>query len=248
MGCLSEVLLGNNLTFSICTHDPDTGVLTDADDPPPYRIYEGLTTPPILTGTMARLDDANTTGFYAAQIACTTANGFEVGKTYSIYIEAPVESDTGGIPYTFGVYDTVRATAAQGASLSGEDIEIKRGDSWSQPIEGLGDISGREKLWFSVKRKTSDEDDESIIQIEETDGLLYLNAEDASARAANGSITVDDEVAGNITIALEEIETAVLVPQSALVYDVQELTDAGRVTTITEANVDINSDVTRAIS
>ena len=108
MGCQSTVTLGNNLTFSICTHDPDTGILTDADNAPAYRVYEDETATAILTGTMTVLDTGNTTGFYTELIACTTANGFEVGKSYTIYIEATVDSDKGGIAYSF----TIPATAA----------------------------------------------------------------------------------------------------------------------------------------
>lgn len=103
MGCQSGVDLGDNLTFSVCTHDPDTGVLTDADSVPSYRLYEDETTTPIATGDMAKLDDANTTGFYTEQVACTAANGYERGKTYTVYIEATVDSDTGGITYAFRV-------------------------------------------------------------------------------------------------------------------------------------------------
>ena len=103
MGCQSNVLLEANLTFSICTHDPDTGVLTDADVAPAYRVYEDETATPILTGTMAKHDDANTTGFYTELIACTTANGFEINKSYNIYIAATVDSDTGGISFGFTV-------------------------------------------------------------------------------------------------------------------------------------------------
>lgn len=101
MGCPSDVYLEDNLVFSICTHDPDTGILTDADALPSYRVYEDETAIAILTGTMAKLDDANTTGFYTESIACTAANGFESGKTYTIYIEATVDSDTGGISFGF---------------------------------------------------------------------------------------------------------------------------------------------------
>src|SRR4030043_297852 len=97
MGCQSEVQIGDNLVFSITCHDPDTGVLTDADSAPAYRIYEDETATPILTGTMAVLDTVNTTGFYTESIACTVANGFEHGKTYTIYINLTVHSDKGGI-------------------------------------------------------------------------------------------------------------------------------------------------------
>lgn len=103
MGCQADVVLGANLTFSVCTHDPDTGVLTDADAVPSYRVYEDETATPILSGNMAKLDDANTTGFYTEQIACTALNGFEVDKSYTVYIQATVDGDTGGICYGFTV-------------------------------------------------------------------------------------------------------------------------------------------------
>lgn len=101
MGCPKRVQIGYTVTFSICTHDPDTGYLTNASSNPAYRIYENETATPILTGTMARLDSANTTGFYTEIITCSGANGFEVAKTYTVYIEATVDSDKGGICYAF---------------------------------------------------------------------------------------------------------------------------------------------------
>lgn len=108
MGCQAEVEIGDNLTFSVTTHDPDTGVVTDADSPPVYRIYEDAATLKILNGTMTlKVDDdgaGNTTGFYTATIACTSGNGFEDGKSYSIYIEATVDSDKGAICFGFRAY------------------------------------------------------------------------------------------------------------------------------------------------
>lgn len=103
MGCPSECKLGENLVFSTVSHDPDTGVLTDADTVPTYRVYEDETATPLLTGSMAKLDDTNTTGFYTELIACTVANGFERGKTYTIYLTGTVDSDTGGITFAFKV-------------------------------------------------------------------------------------------------------------------------------------------------
>ncbi|MGD8238256.1 MAG: hypothetical protein PVH68_06885 [Armatimonadota bacterium] len=105
MGCPSDVKIGDDLVFTITTHDPDTGVVTDADSAPAYRVYEEETGTAILTGTMAKLDDANTTGFYSESIACTSANGFEDGKTYSVYVEATVDSDKGAISFGFAAHD-----------------------------------------------------------------------------------------------------------------------------------------------
>lgn len=113
MGCPTEVEIGRNLTFSICTHDPDTGVLTDAGSNPTYRVYQATTTTPILTGTMSKLDDGNTTGFYVAAIACLSGNGFNHGFTYTVYIEATVDTDKGGISYAFTAYDQRKANLTQ---------------------------------------------------------------------------------------------------------------------------------------
>ena len=112
MGCQPIVEVGKNLTFSVCTHEPATGVLTDADAVPIYRIYEDETSTPILTGSMSKLDDSNTTGFYSEQIACTAANGFENGKSYTIYITAAVGGDTGGVSYGFMCVTTISALGA----------------------------------------------------------------------------------------------------------------------------------------
>jgi len=111
MGCPSEVFIGENFTFSVATHDPDTGVVTDVDaaTPPSYRIYEDSNETAILTGNMddgsganaSEFDDANTTGLYVKTLACTIANGFEHGKTYTIYITATVDSDPGAVTYAF---------------------------------------------------------------------------------------------------------------------------------------------------
>jgi hypothetical protein len=115
MGCPTECEIGdsNTLTFSVTTHDPNTGVLTDADAVPSYRIYEDETAVPILTGNMAKLDDANTTGFYTETITTSAGNGFENGKTYNIYIEATVDSDKGGMSYAFVAYDQRQANVKQ---------------------------------------------------------------------------------------------------------------------------------------
>lgn len=261
MSCPNIAIIDDYLTFGITTHDPDTGVVTDADSAPAYRIYEDETSTAILTGTMAKLDDANTTGFYTERVAITAANGFEDGKSYTIYIEATVDSDKGAIAYGFSAWTDIAAavwanstrTLTQSASavtaaVSGSTISIKRGDTFSGSLTGIGDISSRSKLWFTVKIHSDDADTASIIQIEESAGLIYLNGTDASARAANGSITVTDASAGDITIALDEAETEDLVIRSGMLYDVQMLTAASVVTTMTEGTCNVTADVTRIIT
>jgi len=101
MGCQSQVDIGAYLTFAICTHDPDTGELALADFDPLWRLYEDETVLPIMFGTMTALDPVNTTGFYTERVHCSVANGFENGKSYTIYVEATIDGDTRGVAYAF---------------------------------------------------------------------------------------------------------------------------------------------------
>ena len=97
------------LTWTVDTHTVTTGAVTDADSVPTYRIYEDETGTPILTGSMAKLDDAGTTGFYSEQITLSAANGFEVGKCYSIRTTTAVNSVTAANSYNFKVIATPAA-------------------------------------------------------------------------------------------------------------------------------------------
>jgi hypothetical protein len=103
MGCPKEVVLGDYLTFSVVIHNPRTGVASDADSLPTYRIYEDETETHIFSGTMPKFDDANTTGFYLKRVECSAANGCEVGKSYTICVQAVVGGISGTDYYGFTV-------------------------------------------------------------------------------------------------------------------------------------------------
>jgi hypothetical protein len=91
------------VTFPVNTHNASTGAASDADSAPSYRVYEDETTTPILTGTMALLDAANTVGLYSEQLTLSAANGFEQGKSYTVYIAATVSSVTGTTSHSFQI-------------------------------------------------------------------------------------------------------------------------------------------------
>jgi len=147
MGCPSLVEIGDNLVFSITSHDPDTGVLTDAESAPTYRVYEDETATAILTGSMAKLDDSNTTGFYTESIACTAANGFEDGKTYTVYIEATVDGDTGGICYGF------KAITPFATQMNAQVLAVLNTTTFAEPGQGNpgATISLAQKLGYLYK-------------------------------------------------------------------------------------------------
>jgi len=147
MGCQTEVELGANLTFTITTHDPATAAVTDAAAPPEYFVYEDETGASILNGTMTILDNANTTGFYSELIACTTANGFEAGRSYNIYIEATVNGVAGAISYGFRVTD-----ASEPAPGAIEFTYTVTNSATGLPIEGVEvwittDAAGTNIVW-----------------------------------------------------------------------------------------------------
>lgn len=131
MGCQSEVYIDHYFTFSIVTHDPDTGVVTNADANPAYRIYEDETAGAILTGTMAALDAGNTTGFYTERIQATAGAGFEHGKSYSIYILAQVDGDTGGIALSFRALTAPNNLST--AEVNTEVVDALNTDTYGEP-------------------------------------------------------------------------------------------------------------------
>jgi len=89
MPCPNYGILGNYLTFAIQVKD-GTGAPVDADALPTYKIYEDETGVEIVSGTMAKLDDVNTTGFYSERIAISVGNGYEGYKTYTIRVVSAV--------------------------------------------------------------------------------------------------------------------------------------------------------------
>lgn len=102
-------------------------------------------------------------------------------------------------------------------------IEVKRSTDIRFEVFGVGGLVGRTKLYFTVKKmseKDSAADAQSIIQIEETAGLLYINKNKAGT-PANGSIVVTDAAAGTMTITLAAEESNKLAPNEAYIYDIK---------------------------
>lgn len=124
MGFLGRHEIDDLLTFPANTHTAATGAATDADAVPAYRVYEDETATPILTGTMALLDGTNTAGFYSEQITLSAANGFEVGKSYTIYISATVASVVGTMSHTFQVEAALATQASVNTIDDFLDTEI----------------------------------------------------------------------------------------------------------------------------
>ena len=128
--------IDDNLTVVINTHIASTGGATDATGSPTYRVYEDETGAAILNGTFAKLDDANTTGFYSEQVTLSAGNGFEKGKSYSLYASAVVGSQTGTTGFTFQIEAEVDANTVS-PTVSADAVSIF-GSSAAAELAALG--------------------------------------------------------------------------------------------------------------
>lgn len=134
---LGNYEIDDTLVFSANTHNPSTGAAADVDgtDVPAYRVYKDETGTAILTGDMTKLDDANTLGFYSEQLTLSAANGFENGKSYTIYISATVNSIEGTISHSFTVGILQRSNVIE---IEGTDAT----DQLSTTLMAAGDVDG----------------------------------------------------------------------------------------------------------
>ena len=139
---------------------------------------------------------------------------------------------------------TLTATAAQvAAAVSGSDLTIHRGDTFSASLTGLGDIQSRTQLYWTVKESVNQADTRAAVQVEEDAGLVYLRG--AAGTANQGDITVTNAATGAITLTLAAAASAELTP-GTYYYDVQQVTAAG-VETLTAGALTVVADVTRAV-
>lgn len=117
MACPDQAILGQNLVCTIQAKNT-SGSPVDTDSLPTYSVYEDETTTAILTGTMSKLDDDNTTGFYSELLAITAANGFELFKSYTIRYSAEIGATALSHQDTFNVVQTALSATTTSSALT----------------------------------------------------------------------------------------------------------------------------------
>ena len=123
------------------------------------------------------------------------------------------------------------ATAAETEeTLAGQDIRITKGSLWEWSVTGLGPITDRVALYFTLKDSRAKSDASALVQISEGDGLLVLHRGPITgASQAQGAITVDDADAGNLTVRLYSAATLLLPTlesKGAAWYDLKVIREA----------------------
>lgn len=206
----------------------------------------------IWNGAQNPTEEIDNVGAYARIYAAADLDTYHYAArgTYTGAVVLDVDHVTGTYPcvnpWDFGTRTLTSSAASTLAAVVGSVVTQPRATTWDFSITGLGDITARDSLYFSIKRKTTDADTASVVQIEETAGLLYINGEVATV-AANGTLTVDNAVAGNVTVTLAAAETEKLRPTDNLQYDFKMVTAAGIVQLLTLNRFNISDVVTGAI-
>jgi hypothetical protein len=129
-------------------------------------------------------------------------------------------------------------------TVSNGNITETRGTTWTIGLT-VGDISTRDRLYFTVKQRADDADADAVLQVEETDGLLRFNG--AAATAGDGAIAVTDAATGALTVTVAASTTQNALVLSGLKWDVKMATAAGVVEVMQSGLMDVGPDATGAI-
>jgi len=177
----------------------------------------------------------------AAELGGTAQTGNDVG--------AELEAVDDKVDAIKAKTDLMNASAiTYTPNVTGTTITLLRGDTFTASLPDTGALTGYVSIDFTVKASKSDTDDGAVIRIRKNasgigDGLLRLNG--AAPTTETGSIAIDDEATGDITITLDETATDDL-STGTYVYDVQLVTATG-VQTLTSGSLKVTADVTRAV-
>lgn len=119
--------IGDALLLSAQTKDT-SGTPTDADSLPTYQVYEQGGSTAIASGTFAKRDDANTVGYYEAEITLSTGAGFERGKQYRVRKLATVDGSDGIAIDTFAIGHGQTSFSALAGWPTLEDVQARYDD------------------------------------------------------------------------------------------------------------------------
>lgn len=147
---MRTIPLGQTITLDFVTSNPSTGAAASATSQT-VRVFEDASDTAILTPTGT--ERSGHTGNYRVQVACTTANGFELGKSYNVVAEALVSGVTArGVVGSFVIgppvyYGTVVADGSNTASTFKTDLTESATDHWKDALVTFltGSLAGQVK-------------------------------------------------------------------------------------------------------
>jgi len=168
----------------------------------------------------------------ASELAATAAS--EIGAAVWAAVERTLTS-SGALSQ-----DDIDAIVAAITALPTESVPpppgtltMRRGDTATLTVTGLGAIAADDTLWLTAKFDESTADAAATFEVERTAGLLILNgaAPDDPIDESYAALTVDDAVAGDITCTIRWEATTLIAPRT-IIWAVKRKTAAGAAQTM----------------
>jgi hypothetical protein len=149
-------------------------------------------------------------------------------------------------------------------AISSGKVSAWRGDTFSGQFTGLGSLVDCEKIQFTLKSSTDQEDSEAslIVEWDGTDTTITRISGSAATESQStmAEITIDDENEGDLTIEINEGIMAILgddsaggiysrdvqLPKAEYFYDFQRKIAGGTLKTVAAGVFSVISDVSRA--
>ena len=125
-----------------------------------------------------------------------------------------------------------------------------RGTTWYVVVNELGVIDNISQAWFTLRKRNSDNDTESIAQVALYGGLLVSNGVSVGLTSSNGTLTVTDaSTTGTVTVMISVAETINYPVMNNLHYDIKVKRNNGDVDLVHLSNkFSIVQEVTRKIT
>jgi len=136
---LGQQIIDKTLTVSFTNEDS-----TDCDSVPTFEVYEDENGTAIASGSMAKLNDAGTIGFYSELLTLSAANGYETGKSYSMLMECAVSATNRQVTHSWDVITAPVVvadldTTAEVTSAIWDEVGAIRGTADSGSTTTIGD-------------------------------------------------------------------------------------------------------------
>jgi hypothetical protein len=89
-----------------------------------------------------------------------------------------------------------------GDSLDGATWTVYRGTDWTIPLTGLGDLTGVTDLVVTAKKDLDNADSQSLLQVQQTEGLLVFVGK-TTYTPADATLTITDAESGEATLTIK---------------------------------------------
>jgi hypothetical protein len=138
----------------------------------------------------------------------------------------------------------------QNAGYDSTALVKYRGTTWYIVINNLGVLDNITQAWFTLRKRQSDFDTESIVQVSLTGGLLISNGVSTGLTSGNATLTITNaSVNATVTVMVKVTETINYPVLDNLQYDIKVKRNIGDVELVHISNkFSIVREVTRKIT